>query len=92
MKDHDLEQTQVVENVGEIVDCYHAPGAVTKEILVVGQGSLKPQLGSLCRIKYIAYFYDKEMFDRTQDGLTLDLYLGDLKYIEGLWRGIQNMR
>ena len=32
------------------------------------------------------------MFDRTLEGQELDLYLGDLKYIEGLWRGIQNMR
>jgi hypothetical protein len=56
----------------------------------VGSGSLKPQLGSLCRVKYIAYFYDKEMFDRTLE--PLDFYLGDLAQIEGLWRGISNMR
>jgi hypothetical protein len=28
------------------------------------------------------------MFDRTPEDETLDLYLGDMGYIEGLWRGI----
>lgn len=76
MRDQDLDQAEVVDQVGDIADCYQAPGAVTKEILQVGSGSLKPQLGSLCRVKYIAYFYDKEMFDRTLE--PLDFYLGDL--------------
>jgi len=28
------------------------------------------------------------MFDRTAEEQTKDMYLGDIKTIEGLWRGI----
>lgn len=40
----------------------------------------------------MAYFYDKEMFEQTKDDSTVDIYLGDIHSIEGLWRGIQEMR
>ena len=60
-----VDPASVVDKVGDIMDCYHGQGKVTKEILQVGDGIAKPMLGSLCRIKYIAYFFDKEMFDRT---------------------------
>lgn len=83
-----VDSAEVVDKVGDVTDCYHGSGKVTKEILEVGRGSTKPILGSLVRIKYIAYFYDKEMFDRTPEGQTLDMYLGDIRSIEGLWRGI----
>lgn len=67
---------------------------VTKEILQIGDGHLKPKMGSLCRIKYLAYYYDKEIFDSSPaDGKsTTDLYVGDIKLIEGLWRGLMEMR
>jgi FKBP-type peptidyl-prolyl cis-trans isomerase len=32
------------------------------------------------------------MFDKTPDDSTLDFYLGDVRYIEGLWRGVSEMR
>ena len=55
---------------------------------------MKPKMGSLCRIKYLAYYYDKEIFDSSPDDGkgTVDLYIGDIKLIEGLWRGIMEMR
>jgi len=43
-------------------------------------------------VKYIAYFYDKEMFDCRAQNIPVDFYLGDIKLIEGLWRGIMEMR
>jgi len=60
-----VDPAHVVDKIGDILDCYHGSGKVVKEILKVGQGIDKPKLGSLCRIKYIAYFFDKEMFDKT---------------------------
>lgn len=73
-----VDPAHVVDKIGDILDCYHNSGKVTKEILKVGQGIDKPKLGSLCRIKYIAYFFDKELFDKTAEDKTLDLYLGDI--------------
>ena len=87
-----VDSAEVVDKVGDILDCYQGFGKVTKEILKVGEGKEKPILGSLCRIKYMAYFYDKEMFEQTKDDTTVDIYLGDIHSIEGLWRGIQEMR
>lgn len=88
-----VDEASVIDKVGDVLDCYQqSHGKVTKEIVEVGTGKEKPVLGSLCRIKYIAYFYDKEMFDLTPEGQTIDLYLGDIQSIEGLWRGIQEMR
>lgn len=48
----------------------------------------------LCTIKYIAYFYDKEIFDSSpNDGQDpVEIYIGDIAWPEGLWRGLQNMR
>jgi hypothetical protein len=83
-----VDSAQVCDKVGDVTDCYHGQGKVTKEILEVGHGITKPVLGSLVRIRYLAYFYDKEMFDRTAEGQTKDMYLGDIRTIEGLWRGI----
>lgn len=65
-----VDSAQVCDKVGDVTDCYHGQGKVTKEILEVGHGITKPVLGSLVRIRYIAYFYDKEMFDRTAEGQT----------------------
>ena len=51
-------------------------------------------MGHLCRIKYIAYFYDKLIFDTSPNegqGETT-LVIGDIAWPEGLWRGLQNMR
>lgn len=47
-------------------------------------------MGSLVQIRYQAYFYDKEIFDSSADDGqgTVDFYIGDIKLIEGLWRGI----
>ena len=60
----------------------------------MGTGKEKPKTGYLCRIKYIAYYFDKEIFDSSpNDGEgILELYMGDIRYIEGLWRGICEMR
>jgi FKBP-type peptidyl-prolyl cis-trans isomerase 2 len=49
-------------------------------------------MGALCRVKYIAYFYDKEIFDSRAQNTEVDFYLGDVKLVEGLWRGIVEMR
>lgn len=51
-------------------------------------------MGHLCRIKYVAYFYDKQIFDSSPndgEGET-QLVIGDIAWPEGLWRGLQNMR
>ena len=51
-------------------------------------------LGHLCRVKYIAYFYDKIIYDSSpKDGSdTTHIVIGDIAWPEGLWRGLQNMR
>jgi FKBP-type peptidyl-prolyl cis-trans isomerase 2 len=51
-------------------------------------------LGHLCSVKYIAYFYDKIIFDSSpKDGSdTTHIVIGDIAWPEGLWRGLQNMR
>lgn len=51
-------------------------------------------LGWLCKIKYIAYFYDKTIFDTSpQNGEgTVELFIGDISWPEGLWKGMQDMR
>ena len=87
-----LDPAEVVDKEGDIVDCFHSQGKVQKEILRVGQGVDKPKMGALCRIKYIAYFYDKEIFDNRAQIQPVDIYLGDVKLAEGLWRGIMEMR
>ena len=87
-----LDPAEVVDKEGDIVDCFHSQGKVQKEILRVGQGVEKPKMGALCRIKYIAYFYDKEIFDNRAQIQPVDIYLGDVKLAEGLWRGIMEMR
>ena len=83
-----------VDEIGVKTDCYHEEGKVTKEIVEMGEGKVKPMMGWLCKIKYIAYFYDKTIFDTSpQDGEeAVEICLGDIAWSEGLWRGIQNMR
>ena len=58
-----LDPAEVVDKEGDVIDCFHSQGKVQKEILKVGQGVDKPKMGALCKIKYLAYFYDKEIFD-----------------------------
>ena len=60
----------------------------------MGEGKRKPMLGWLCKIKYIAYFYDKTIFDTSpQNGEgTVELFIGDISWVEGLWKGMQHMR
>ena len=58
-----IDPANVCDKIGDIVDCYHGQNKVTKEILQVGHGKDKPILGSLVRIKYLGYFFDKELFD-----------------------------
>jgi FKBP-type peptidyl-prolyl cis-trans isomerase len=87
-----VDSAEVVDKVGDITDCFHSQGKVNKEILQVGRNIDKPKMGSLCRIKYIAYFYDKEIFDCRVEETPVDIYLGDIKLIEGMWRGIMEMR
>lgn len=87
-----LDPAEVMDKVGDSSDCFHSQGKVTKEILRVGTGVDKPRLGALCRVSYIAYFYDKEIFDCRAQNKPVDFYLGDVKLAEGLWRGIMEMR
>ena len=89
-----LDEPSVVDVLNEKTECYHEQGKVTKEILELGEGKRKPMMGWLCKVKYIAYFYDKVIFDTSpQDGhATVDICLGDISWPEGMWRGIQNMR
>lgn len=51
-------------------------------------------LGHLCQIKYRAYFYDKLIFDTSPDNGEgiVELYVGDISWPEGLWKGMQFMR
>ena len=51
-------------------------------------------LGWLCKIKYVAYFYDKTIFDTSPENGqgSVELYIGDISWPEGLWKGMQNMR
>lgn len=62
--------------------------------LQIGEGKRKPNLGWLCKIKYVAYFFDKTIFDTSpQNGEgTVELFIGDISWPEGLWKGMQNMR
>jgi hypothetical protein len=62
-------------------------GSINKEIVTVGMGSKRPRLAHLCKIVYQAYFYDHQVFDHSQ-GKEMELYLGDIAWPEGLWRGI----
>ena len=60
----------------------------------MGEGKRKPMLGWLCKIKYIAYFFDKTIFDTSPDNGqgTVELFIGDISWPEGLWKGMQDMR
>ena len=83
-----------VDELGVKTDCVHEEGKITREIITIGEGKQKPQMGWLCKIKYIAYFYDKQIFDSSpNDGEgSIDVCIGDIAYPEGLWRGLQYMR
>ena len=88
--DEMVDEPAEVDVIGEKTDCYHEDGKVTKEILEMGEGKKKPMMGWLCKIKYIAYFYDKIIFDSSPlDGEgSVDICVGDISYPEGLWRGL----
>jgi hypothetical protein len=62
-------------------------GSVTKEIVTLGEGTNRPRMAHLCKIIYTAYFYDHTIFDDS-DGKEIELFLGDISWPEGLWRGI----
>jgi len=83
-----------IDVVGEKLDVSHEKGKVTKEIIELGEGKKKPMLGHLCQIKYRAYFYDKLIFDTSPDNGEgiVELYVGDISWPEGLWKGMQFMR
>lgn len=89
-----LDDPASIDVLGEKKDVSHEPGKVTKEIIEMGEGKRKPMLGWLCKIKYIAYFYDKNIFDTSpQNGEgTVELFIGDITWPEGLWKGMQDMR
>lgn len=89
-----LDAPEECDVLGVKTDCYHHKDAVTKEVLKVGDGKVKPSLGHLCRIKYIAYFFDKQIFDTSpEDGnCETEVVIGDISWPEGLWRGLQHMR
>merc|ERR1712060_450467 len=80
--------------IGEKVDVSHEPGKVTKEIITIGDTKAKPNFGWLCKIKYVAYFYDKTIFDTSPENGegTVELFIGDISWPEGLWKGMQHMR
>jgi len=89
-----LDDPAEVDVIGEKTDCYHEDGKITKEIVVMGDGKTKPRMGWLCKIKYIAYFYDKLIFESSPEGGegAIEINLGDISWPEGLWRGLQHMR
>ena len=60
----------------------------------MGEGKKKPNFGWLCKIKYVAYFYDKTIFDTSPNNGegTVELFIGDITWPEGLWKGMQHMR
>jgi FKBP-type peptidyl-prolyl cis-trans isomerase 2 len=59
--------------------------------MVVGEGVNRPRMAHLCSIIYKAYFYDHTIFDESH-GKEIEMYLGDIAWPEGIWRGIQEMR
>jgi hypothetical protein len=65
----------VCDSIGDTSDCFNEQGKVLKEILEVGSGIDKPKMGYLCRIRYIAYYFDKEIFDTSpnEGAETIDL-------------------
>lgn len=85
-----LDEPSVIDVLNEKTECYHETGKVTKEIIELGEGKHKPMMGWLCKVKYVAYFYDKVIFDTSPDDGqgTVDLCLGDISWPEGMWRGI----
>lgn len=51
-------------------------------------------MGYSCTIKYTAYFFDKVIFDQSPDDGegSVELWLGDISWPEGIWRGLCDMR
>jgi hypothetical protein len=84
-------EAEEVEYVGmkiEVGGVGNVPsGSVTKEIVSLGEGVGRPRMAHLCTLKYIAYFYDHTIFDSSDDK-TIEFYLGNIAWPEGLWRGI----
>ena len=64
-----------------------APGSVVKEIVELGTGFNRPRLSHLCKISFVAYFYDHTVFDSSNEQ-EIEIFLGDIAWPEGLWRGI----
>ncbi len=48
-------------------------------------------MNSLTFVSYRAYFFDHTEFD-SSNGQTVRIGLGDIKWPEGLWKGIEKMR
>ena len=51
-----VDEPEEIDQIGVKTDCVHEDGKITKEIVTIGEGKPKPQMGWLCKIKYIAYF------------------------------------
>lgn len=78
------------QKVGQIDDIT-VDQVVQKEILVVGEGVKRPKMNHLARITYKAYFFDHTEFDSSK-GEAMTISLGDIRWPEGLWKGIMQMR
>lgn len=78
------------QKVGQ-VDDITVDQVVQKEILAVGEGNKRPKMNHLARITYKAYFFDHTEFDSSK-GEAVTLSLGDIRWPEGLWKGILQMR
>ena len=64
---------------------------VQKEILILGEGSKRPKMNHLVNVTYKAYFFDHTEFDSSK-GQQVKMSLGDIRWPEGLWKGILQMR
>lgn len=54
---------------------------------MVGEGVKRPKMNHLARVTYKAYFFDHTEFDSSK-GEAVTISLGDIRWPEGLWKGI----
>ena len=77
-----------IEKVGEVQNVTW-DDKVKKEIIVLGTGVKRPKRHALATISYKCYFFDHTPIEEVKE---MVLELGDIKYPEGLWKGIEEMR
>jgi len=87
------EEPEIVDeeqNVGQVDDST-PDQVVQKEILAVGEGHKRPKMNHLVSVTYKAYFFDHTEFDSSK-GEPVKMSLGDIRWPEGLWKGIIQMK